>query len=169
LSQSSRSVGPSIFRPLDPRRPEERHRLGLAALGPKRLRPHPGRRDRRLKPQVSVRSQVLEADWPRDGHTTAHGLEVIQRIGAVTEQDRDRLAQVQDTASADRHNQDLYPSEDLLPGSNYVWLDAADIRRVHSVSSQKTASFAYYETHVPGKMVLPTLRSAIRFLLDERR
>ena len=34
--------------PVDPRRAQERHRLGLPALGPERLRPHPRRRDRRI-------------------------------------------------------------------------------------------------------------------------
>ena len=34
--------------PVDPRRAEERHRLGLAAVGPERLRPHPRRGDRGL-------------------------------------------------------------------------------------------------------------------------
>jgi len=55
----------------------------------------------------------------------------------------------------------------MFPGANYVWLTADEIRAVHTVTTSETQSFAHYESHVGGRTVLPTLRAAVGFLLDD--
>jgi hypothetical protein len=59
----------------------------------------------------------------------------------------------------------LYPSEDLYT-TNFVWISGDDLKKVYA-PKRHSPNLGYYETHVGGRMVLPTIRQAINFLLTD--
>lgn len=65
----------------------------------------------------------------------------------------------------------VYPSEDLFPGSNLTWLEAAEVLKEcpppKKGCGKKQADF--YRSHVGGQMVLPTIRAARHFLLNDQK
>jgi hypothetical protein len=64
--------------------------------------------------------------------------------------------------------ENLYPSEDLFPGSNLTWLSANDVLKVHPPTTKRDhVLFDFYRSHVGDRMVLPTLRAARDFLVND--
>jgi hypothetical protein len=64
---------------------------------------------------------------------------------------------------------DVYPSEDLFPGTNLTWLDASDVFRMQPqpAGGQRKVQAEFYRSHVGGRLVLPTIRVAREFLIND--
>ncbi len=77
------------------------------------------------------------------------------------------IKQVQPTRQPLYPSQDLYPSEYLYPGSNFVWISGTDLLRVHTPDPGHKKDLPYYESHVGGQLMLPTIKQAIDFLLTD--
>jgi hypothetical protein len=77
------------------------------------------------------------------------------------------IKQVQPTRQPLYPSENLYPSEDLFPGTNYVWISGADLQKVHTPEPQFAKAQPYYDSHVGGRLMLPTIRQAIDFLLAD--
>ena len=64
-------------------------------------------------------------------------------------------------------SKNLYPSGDLFPGANFVWISGADLGKVHTPEPQFAKAKPYYDSHVGGQLMLPTVRATINFLLTD--
>jgi hypothetical protein len=58
----------------------------------------------------------------------------------------------------------FYPSDYAYPGANLTWLELADMPADDRAELEHRDTKNRYATHVAGRMVLPTLDSARRFL-----
>jgi len=62
----------------------------------------------------------------------------------------------------------FYPGPDTFPGANFTWLTTDVLLAIHpDVPKQQVAQFEHGRSHVAGQMMLPTLRQAIDFLLND--
>ena len=62
------------------------------------------------------------------------------------------------------------PAEDLFPGSNLTWLSTDDVLKVHPPTTKRDhVLFGFYRSHVGDRMVLPTLRAARDFLVNDAK
>jgi len=77
------------------------------------------------------------------------------------------IKQVPPTSEPLYPSENLYPSEDLFPGANFVWISGADLNKVHTPDPQFAKSQPFYDSHVGGQLMLPTIRQAIDFLLAD--
>jgi hypothetical protein len=77
------------------------------------------------------------------------------------------IKQVRPTKQPLYPSEDLSPSEDLNPGSNFVWISGTDLLKVHTPEPQFANAQPYYDSHVGGQLMLPTIRQAIDFLLTD--
>ena len=56
----------------------------------------------------------------------------------------------------------------VFPGSNLTWLSANDVLKVHPPTTKRDhVLFDFYRSHVGDRMVLPTLRAARDFLVND--
>ncbi|MCA1695511.1 MAG: hypothetical protein LC749_12695 [Actinobacteria bacterium] len=77
------------------------------------------------------------------------------------------IKQVRPTKQPLYPSEDLSPSDDLSSGSNFVWISGTDLLEVHTPEPQFANVQPYYNSHVGGQLMLPTIRQAIDFLLTD--
>ena len=62
----------------------------------------------------------------------------------------------------------VFPGQDLFPGSNLTWLSADDVLSIHPPDPKRGhVLFDFYRSHVGDQMVLPTVRTARDFLVND--
>jgi hypothetical protein len=77
------------------------------------------------------------------------------------------IKQVRPTKQPLYPSEDLFPSEDLSPASNFVWISGTDLLKVHTPEPQFANAQPYYDSHVGGQLMLPTIRQAMDLLLAD--
>lgn len=77
------------------------------------------------------------------------------------------IKQVQPTTQLQYPSEDAYPGKYRFPGTNFVWITGAELSSKHTPDPGFAGNQPYYNSHVGGQMMLPTLEQAIDFLLTD--